>query len=187
LELGGRVRIPTIAKAHKGTLPAAHQPPGWGATRVEAKETYETIRSKDAHGQIESCHEDRDHIECVRYNKRDYDLHGPYYDQPTRHRSSVRGRNAGGIKPFSHDLKKVVLLPNFMPSGIDRYDGSTNPAKWLEVYQLAIEAAEGDPYVMANYLPICLSSSARIWLIGLLTGSVRSLSDFCCRLKKKTC
>jgi hypothetical protein len=30
---------------------------------------------------------------------------------------------------------------------------------------------------MVNYLPICLSSSARTWLKGLPTGSVRSWSD----------
>jgi hypothetical protein len=50
---------------------------------------------------------------------------------------------------------------NFKPSRIEKYDGSTNPAEWLEVYQLTIEAAGEDSYVMANYLPVCLPSSAR--------------------------
>jgi hypothetical protein len=50
---------------------------------------------------------------------------------------------------------------NFRPSGIEKYDGSTNPAKWLEVDQLTIKAVGGDSYIMANYLPVCLSSSAR--------------------------
>jgi hypothetical protein len=68
---------------------------------------------------------------------------------------------------------------NFKPSGTDKYDGSTNPAEWLEVYQLAIKAAGGNSYIMANYLPICLSSSARTWLMGLPTGSIRSWSDLC--------
>jgi hypothetical protein len=68
---------------------------------------------------------------------------------------------------------------NFKPSGIDKYNGSTNPIEWLEVYQLAIEAVGGDSYVMANYLPICLSSSARTWLMGLPTGSICSWSDLC--------
>jgi hypothetical protein len=40
---------------------------------------------------------------------------------------------------------------NCKPSGIEKYDGSTNLTEWLEVYQLAIEAAKGDSYVMANY------------------------------------
>jgi hypothetical protein len=68
---------------------------------------------------------------------------------------------------------------NFKPSGIEKYDGSTNPAEWLEVYQLAIEAVGGDSYAMANYLPVCLSSSARTWLLGLPTGSVHSWNHLC--------
>jgi hypothetical protein len=57
-------------------------------------------------------------------------------------------------------------------------DGSTNPAEWLEVYQLTIEAIVRDSYVMANHLPIFLSLLARIWLMPP-TGSVRSWSDLC--------
>jgi hypothetical protein len=60
-----------------------------------------------------------------------------------------------------HDLKKVCWPLNFKPSVIKKYDGSANPAEWLEVYQLTIEAASGDSYVMANYLLVYLSSSAR--------------------------
>jgi hypothetical protein len=62
----------------------------------------------------------------------------------------------------------------FKSSGIEKYDWFTNPAKWLDVYQLVIEAAGGDSYVMANYFLVCLSSSARTWLLGLLSGSVHS-------------
>jgi hypothetical protein len=51
------------------------------------------------------------------------------------------------------------LALNFKSSVIKKYDGSTNPAEWLEVYQLTIEAAGEDSYIMANYLPVCLSSS----------------------------
>jgi hypothetical protein len=68
---------------------------------------------------------------------------------------------------------------NFKPSGIEKYDGCTNPIEWLEVYQLAIEATGGDSYMMENYLPTCLSSSARMWLMGLPTGSIYSWSDWC--------
>jgi hypothetical protein len=79
-----------------------------------------------------------------------------------------------GVKAFSRDLKRVRWPLNFRPSGIEKYDGSTNISEWLEVYQLTIEAAEGDSYVMANYLHVCLSSSARAFLLGLPTGSVQS-------------
>jgi hypothetical protein len=67
----------------------------------------------------------------------------------------------------------------FKPSRIEKYDGSTNPADWLEVYQLAIEAVGGNSYVMANYLPVFLSSSARTWLLGLPSGSVCSWTHLC--------
>jgi hypothetical protein len=83
---------------------------------------------------------------------------------------SGEGWDVGGIKSFSHHLRKVIWPPTFKPSMINKYDGSTKPAEWLEVYPLAIEATGGDPYVMANYLSIRLSSLARTWLMGLPTG-----------------
>jgi hypothetical protein len=64
------------------------------------------------------------------------------------------GHILGGIKAYSLDLKRVRWPVNFKPSGIEKYDGSTNLIEWLEVYQFAIEAAGGDSYVMANYLPV---------------------------------
>jgi hypothetical protein len=80
---------------------------------------------------------------------------------------------------FSHDLERVCWPLNFKPLGIEKYDGSTNLVEWLKVYQLTIEATGGDSYIMANYLPVCLSSSTRIWLIGLPMGSVHSRSHLC--------
>jgi hypothetical protein len=76
-------------------------------------------------------------------------------------------------------LKRVCWPLNFKPSGIKKYDGSTNPVEWLEVYQLTIEAVGGDLYIMANYLAVCLSSSARTWLLGLPTGSVCFWNNLC--------
>jgi hypothetical protein len=62
---------------------------------------------------------------------------------------------------------------------IKKYDGSTNPAEWLDVFQLTIEVAGGDSYIMGKYLSVCLSSSARIWLLGLPAGSDRSWNHIC--------
>jgi hypothetical protein len=77
---------------------------------------------------------------------------------------------------FSQDMKRVCWPMNFRPLGIEKYNWSTNPSEWLEVYQLIIEATGGDSYVMANYLLVCLSSSDRTWLLGLPVGSVHSWS-----------
>jgi hypothetical protein len=111
-------------------------------------------------------------MEHEHHNKRDYELHVPYYDQPTQRRSPARDRDASVIKSFSCDLRKVVWPPNFKPSAIDKYNRSTNLVEWLKVYQLAIEAVGGDSYAMTNYVSVYLSSSVRTWLMGLPTGSV---------------
>jgi hypothetical protein len=110
----------------------------------------------------------------VAREERDYDYYGPYYDQPHQQRSPEGGCNIRGVKAFSNELKSMHSPLNFKPSGIRKYDGSTNPAEWLEEYQLTIEATGGDSYIMKNYLPVCLSSSARTWLLRLPTGSIRS-------------
>jgi hypothetical protein len=68
---------------------------------------------------------------------------------------------------------------NFKPLGIEKYDGSTHPGERLKVYQLSIEAPGGDSYVMANNLPVCLSSSARTWPPGLPSGFVCSWTRPC--------
>jgi hypothetical protein len=62
---------------------------------------------------------------------------------------------------FFPRLGRVRWPLNFKPSGIEKYDGSTNLVEWLEVYQLIIKATGGDSFILANYLPVCLSSSAR--------------------------
>jgi hypothetical protein len=67
---------------------------------------------------------------------------------------------------------------NFKQSGIEKYDRSTNPSKWLKVYQLTIEVVRGDSHIMENYLLVCLSSFARTWLLGLLVDSVWSWNHF---------
>jgi hypothetical protein len=62
---------------------------------------------------------------------------------PTTTSPTGCNEGGGGLKAFSHDLKRVHWPLNFKSSGIKKYDGSTNPYKWLEVYQLTIEAADG--------------------------------------------
>jgi hypothetical protein len=72
------------------------------------------------------------------------------------------------------------MAPKFQESSrIKKYDGSSKPAEWLKVYQLAIKAAGWDSFIMVNYLSICLSSLVRTWLQGLPSGSVRSCSHQC--------
>jgi hypothetical protein len=119
------------------------------------------ICSRDAHGQIKTG------AEIGSVNSKNY-------DQPHRERSPEAGHIPGVITAYSLDLKQVRWPVNIKPSGIEKYDGPTNPAEWLDVYQLTIKVVRGDSYVTANYLLVCLSSSTRSWVLGLLTGLVRS-------------
>ncbi|GJN37214.1 hypothetical protein PR202_gb26172 [Eleusine coracana subsp. coracana] len=50
----------------------------------------------------------------------------------------------------------------------------TNPREWLQLYSTAIRSAGDDSYVMANYLPVCLDPTVRIWLTSLLEESIMS-------------
>nr|AAS79740.1 putative polyprotein [Oryza sativa Japonica Group] len=71
----------------------------------------------------------------------------------------------------------VTTSAGFKPTGIEKYDGTTNPESWLTVYGLAIRAAGGDSKAMANYLPVALADSARSWLHGLPRGTIRSWAE----------
>jgi hypothetical protein len=135
--------------------------------------------NRDARGWIKNWHQEWDHAEHEWREERDRDYYGPYYDDPHWQHSPVGGCNEGGVRAFSHDLKRVRWPLNFKLSGIEKYGGSTNPAEWLEVYQLTIEVAGGDSYMMANYLLVYLSSPARTWLLELPIGSVHSWSHLC--------
>jgi hypothetical protein len=66
-----------------------------------------------------------------------------------------------------------------MTGHIDRYDDSSNPEEFIQVYQTVIEAAGGDDRVKANFLPTVLSGAARLWLINLPEGSIHSWDQLC--------
>jgi hypothetical protein len=69
-------------------------------------------------------------------------------------------------------LRQVVWLEKFKARHIDKYDGSSNPKEFIQVYHMVIEAAGGDDRIKANYLPTTLSDAARSWLINLPEGSI---------------
>jgi hypothetical protein len=64
-------------------------------------------------------------------------------------------------------LRQVRWPDKFKTSNIDRYNGSSNPKEFIQVYQTVIEAVGGDDWVKANFLPTTLTGMARSWLINL--------------------
>ncbi|GJN31772.1 hypothetical protein PR202_gb20230 [Eleusine coracana subsp. coracana] len=57
-----------------------------------------------------------------------------------------------------------------------------DPRDWLHVYSTAIRALDGDNFVMANYLHVCLAPAARTWLTNLPDNSITSWADLCRQL-----
>jgi hypothetical protein len=76
-------------------------------------------------------------------------------------------------------LKDVRWPDKFKTEHIDKYDGSSNPEEFIQIYQTVIETAGGDDQVKANYLPTILSDVIRSWLINLPEGSIYTWDELC--------
>nr|ABA97009.1 retrotransposon protein, putative, unclassified [Oryza sativa Japonica Group] len=94
-------------------------------------------------------------------------------------RPSVPPFGGVGCRAFVASLRNVRWPPRFRPTIAEKYDGSVNPAEFLQVYTTGIEAAGGDDRVMANFFPMALKGQARGWLMNLPPASVHSWEDLC--------
>jgi hypothetical protein len=73
----------------------------------------------------------------------------------------------------------VVWPDKFRPGIGVRYDGTSNPVLFLQLYVIAVQAAHGDQRVMANWFPMALKDAPRTWLMNLPHESVTSWKDLC--------
>jgi hypothetical protein len=72
-----------------------------------------------------------------------------------------------GFRALAGPLRQVRWPDKFRTGNIDRYDDSSNPEEFIQVYQTVIEAVGGDDWVKANFLPTALIGATRSWLINL--------------------
>ena len=79
-----------------------------------------------------------------------------------------------GCRAFNHELRSVASPGKFKPDLPPRYVGTPDPAEFLQLYELSIEAAKGDEKVMANWFPMALKDGARLCLLNLPPGSISS-------------
>ena len=77
-----------------------------------------------------------------------------------------------GCLAFTTGLRSVVWPCKFKPDLPSRYDGTADPAEFLQLYELGIEAANEDEKVMANWFPMALKDGARTWLLNLAPGMI---------------
>jgi hypothetical protein len=86
-----------------------------------------------------------------------------------------------GCAALADHLRVATWPSKFWPHLAEKYDGTSNPSEFLQVYVTAITAAGGDTAVMATYFHVALSGPARTWLMNLTPGSIYSWEELCAR------
>ena len=84
---------------------------------------------------------------------------------------------AAGSRVFYAELRSVAWPGKFKPDLPPLYDCTADPAEFLQLYELGIEAANGDEKVMANWFPMALKDGARTWLLNLAPGTISSWDE----------
>ena len=78
---------------------------------------------------------------------------------------------------FTDDVMDHKFLEGFKPVNIESYDGTTDPAVWIEEFNLHIHMARGDDVHAIKYLPLKHKGPARHWLNSLPASSIGSWED----------
>jgi hypothetical protein len=132
---------------------------------------------EDARVSLERARERRQNIEG---RNLDRDFATEASQTPVGARSQTGVPLAGmGCAALTDHLCTASWPPKFRPHLPEKYDGTTNPLEFLQVYVTAIMAAGGNTAVMATYFHVALSGPARTWLMNLTLGSVYSWEELC--------
>jgi hypothetical protein len=86
-----------------------------------------------------------------------------------------------GCAAQADHLRAVAWPSKFRPQLPEKYDGTTNPSEFLQVYVTTVTTAGGNNSIMVSYFHVALIGPARTWLMNLTLGSVQSWEEFCGR------
>jgi hypothetical protein len=86
-----------------------------------------------------------------------------------------------GCTALADHLHAATWPPKFQPHLPEKYDGTSNPSEFLQVYVTAITTTGGNTVVMASYFHVALTGPARTWLMNLTPGSIYSWEELCAR------
>ena len=87
-----------------------------------------------------------------------------------------------GCPAFTHELRQVrwPSVRAFKPEIHEKYNGRLNPAEFLSIYTIAVQANGGrDEKVFTNYFPFALKPNVRSWLMHLPENSISTLANLC--------
>jgi hypothetical protein len=86
-----------------------------------------------------------------------------------------------GCVALTDHLRAATWPTKFHPHLPEKYDGTTNPSEFLQVYVTAITTTGGDATVMATYFHVALSGIARTCLMNQASGSIYYWEELCAR------
>jgi hypothetical protein len=134
---------------------------------------------EDARISLERAQERRQNIEGRNLDQ-DFAVVAP--QTPVGARFQVGVPLAGvGCAALADHLRAASWPPKFQPHLLEKYDSTSNPSEFLQVYVTAITTAGGNTAVMATYFHVVLSEPARTWLMNLALGSIYSWEELCAR------
>jgi hypothetical protein len=134
---------------------------------------------EDARVSLERARERRQNIEG-RNLDHDFAVVAPQTPMGARVQAGVPLTSVGCAALADH-LRAATWPSKFWPHLPEKYDGTSNPSEFLQVYVTAITAAGGDTVVMATYFHVALSGPARTWLMNLTPGLIYFWEELCAR------
>jgi hypothetical protein len=134
---------------------------------------------EDAWVSLERARERRQNIEGRNLDQ-DFDAAALQAPLGTQSQAGVPLGGVGCAALVDH-LRAASWPPKFWPHLPKKYDGTSNPSEFLQVYVTAITAAGGNTAVMATYFHVALSGPARTWLMNLAPGLIYFWEELCVR------
>jgi hypothetical protein len=134
---------------------------------------------EDARISLERARERRQNIKGRNLDQ-DFAAATPQTPMGTRSQTGVPLAGVGCAALADH-LRVASWPPKFRPHLPGKYDGTSNPSEFLQVYVTAITTAGGNTAVMATYFHVALSGPAQTWLMNLAPGSIYTWEELCAR------
>jgi hypothetical protein len=134
---------------------------------------------EDARVSLERARERRQNVEGRNLDL-DFSAVAPQTPRGARIQAGVPLAGVGCAALADH-LRTATWPSKSRPHLPEKYDGTSNPSEFLQLYVTAITAAGGDTAVMATYFHVALSRPARTWLMNLTPGSICSWEELCAR------
>jgi hypothetical protein len=134
---------------------------------------------EDTRVTLERARERRQNIEGRNLDQ-DFAAVAPQAPMCTRSQAGVSLVSVGCVALANH-LRATSWPSMFWPHLPEKYDDTSTPSEFLQVYVTTITAAGENNAVMATYFHVALSGPARTWLMNLAPGSIYSWEELCAR------